>query len=117
MRRREFITLLGGAAAWPLEAGAQQAKVYTIGVLTLTRPNPGPLLKALREGLRDVDYVEGHNLRLEIRSAPGSPDLQFEKAVELVRLSVDLIVTFFTPAAVGCKTGHARHTNCNGRCG
>ena len=103
MRRREFITLLGGAAAWPLEAGAQQAKVYTIGVLTLTRPNPGPLLKALREGLRDVDYVEGHNLRLEIRSAPGSPDLQFEKAVELVRLGVDLIVTFFTPAAVAAK--------------
>ena len=50
-----------------------------------------------------MDYVEGHNLRLEIRSAPGSPDLQLEKAVELVRLNVDLIVTFFTPAAVAAK--------------
>ena len=117
MRRREFIALLGGAAAWPLEAGAQQAKVYTIGVLTLTRPNPGPLLKALREGLRDVDYIEGHNLRLEIRSAPGSPDLQFEKAAELVRLRRRSYRHILHPSRGRCKTGHARHTNCNGRCG
>src|SRR4051795_11284522 len=104
MRRREFITgLAGAAAAWPVVASAQQAKVYTIGVLTLTRPNPGPLLKALREGLRDADYIEGQNLRLEIRSAPGSPDVQLEKASELVRLNVDLIVTFFTPAAAAAK--------------
>ena len=87
MKRREFITRLGGAAAWPVSGRAQLAKVYTIGVLTLTRPNPGPLLKALREGLRDADYIEGQNLRLEIRSAPGSPDVQLEKASELVRLT------------------------------
>ena len=68
MRRREFITLLGGAAvAWPVMARAQQATVYTLGVLTL--PNPEPLLKALREGLRDAGYVEGGNLRLEIGGA------------------------------------------------
>jgi putative ABC transport system substrate-binding protein len=105
MRRREFITLVGGATVvWPLAAhGQQPARVYTIGVLSLARPNPGPLLKALREGLRDADYIEGHNLRLEIRSAPGRPDLQLEKAAELVRLKVDLIVTFFTPAAVAAK--------------
>ena len=64
MKRRRFITLLGSAAAgWPLSAQAQLAKVYTVGVLTLTRPNPGPLLKALREGLRDANYIEGQNLR------------------------------------------------------
>jgi putative ABC transport system substrate-binding protein len=104
MRRREFITLLGGAAAaWPLAARAQQARVYTIGVLTLTGPNPEPLLEALREGLRDAGYVEGRNLRLEIRSAAGRPDLQLEKAAELVRLKVDLIVTFFTPTALAAK--------------
>lgn len=104
MKRRRFITLLGSAAAgWPLSAQAQLAKVYTVGVLTLTRPNPGPLLKALREGLRDANYIEGQNLRLEIRSAPGSPDVQLEKASELVRLNVDLIVTFFTPAATAAK--------------
>ena len=103
MQRREFITLLGGATAWPLTVRAQQARIYTIGALTLASPSPEPLLKALLEGLRDAGYVEGRNLRLEIRSAAGRPDLQLEKAVELVRLKVDLIVTFFTPAALAAK--------------
>src|SRR4029077_18410182 len=103
MRRREFISLLGGVAAWPISARAQQTRVYTIGVLTLASPNPEPLLTALREGLRDAGYVEGRNLRLEIRSASGRPDVQSEKAAELVRLKVDLIVTFFTPTALAAK--------------
>jgi ABC-type uncharacterized transport system substrate-binding protein len=103
MRRREFIALVGGAAAWPLVVRAQQARVYTIGVLTLINPNPEPLLKALREGLSDAGYVEGRNLRLEIRSAAGTPDLQLENAAELVRLKVDLIVTSFTPATLAAK--------------
>jgi putative ABC transport system substrate-binding protein len=104
VNRRDFITLLGGAVAgWPLAARAQQARVYTIGVLTLTSPSPEPLLKALREGLHDAGYVEGRNLRLEIRSAAGSPDLQLERATELVRLKVDLIITFFTPTALAAK--------------
>jgi ABC-type uncharacterized transport system substrate-binding protein len=105
MRRRDFITLLVGAAvAWPLSAQAQQqTRIYTIGVLTLNSPNPELLLEALREGLRDVGYVEGRNLRLQIRSAAGRPDLQLEKAAELVRLKVDLIVTFFTPSALAAK--------------
>ena len=101
MRRRDFVVLMGGVVAWPPVASAQQARVYTIGVLTL--PNPEPLLKALREGLRDAGYVEGRNLRLEVRSAAGRPDLQLEKAAELVRLKVDLIVTFFTPTALAAK--------------
>ena len=104
MKRREFITLLGGAAAaWPLATRAQQARVYTIGVLTLISPSPEPLLKALREGLRDAGYVESRNLHLEIRSAAGRPDLQLEKATELVHLKVDLIITFFTPTALAAK--------------
>jgi putative tryptophan/tyrosine transport system substrate-binding protein len=104
-RRRDFITLLGGAAvAWPLSALAQQqTRIYTIGVLTLNSPNPELLLEVLREGLRDMGYVEGRNLRLQIRSAAGRPDLQLEKAAELVRLKVDLIVTFFTPSALAAK--------------
>ncbi len=77
--------------------------MYTIGVLSLTSPSPEPLLKALREGLRDAGYVEGRNLRLEIRSAAGRPDLQLEKATELVHLKVDLIITFFTPTALAAK--------------
>jgi putative ABC transport system substrate-binding protein len=104
LKRCNFITLLGSTAAvWPLRARAQDARAYTIGVLTLTSPNPEPLLNALREGLRDAGYVESRNLRLEIRSAAGKPDLQLEKAAELVRLKVDLIVTFFTPTALAAK--------------
>ena len=105
MKRREFITLLGGAAAsWPLAVRAQQETIiYTIGVLTLSNPNPEQLLEALREGLRDAGYVDGRNLRLVVRSATGRPDLQLEKATELVRLKVDLIVTFFTPSALAAK--------------
>jgi ABC-type uncharacterized transport system substrate-binding protein len=101
VKRREFIAVLGGVAVWPVVGRAQQARVHTLGVLTL--PNPEPLLKALREGLRDAGYVEGDNLRLEIRSAAGKPDIQLEKAAELVRLRVDLIVTFFTPSALAAK--------------
>jgi putative ABC transport system substrate-binding protein len=70
----------------------------------LTNPDPEPLLRALREGLEDAGYVEGRNLRLEIRSAAGKPDLQLERAAELVRLKVDLIVTFFTPSALAAKS-------------
>jgi putative ABC transport system substrate-binding protein len=103
MRRREFMGLISGAAAWPVWARAQQSRMYTVGVLTSTNPNPEPLLKALREGLHDAGYVEGGNLRLEIRLAAGTPDLLLEKAAELVRLKVDLIVTFFTPAALAAK--------------
>jgi|SRR5215211_626897 len=104
MKRRDFITLLGGAAtAWPLVVRAQEARTYTIGVLTLSSRSPEQLLEALREGLRDAEYVEGRNLRLEIRSAAGRPDLQLAKAAELVDLKVDLIVTFFTPSALAAK--------------
>ena len=76
-RRREFIALLGGvAAACPLAGHAEQAaKVYTIGVLALTAPNPDRLLAALRQGLREAGYIEGRNLRLEIRTADARPEL------------------------------------------
>jgi putative tryptophan/tyrosine transport system substrate-binding protein len=103
MKRREVLGIFGGVAAWPLAAWAQQPRMYTIGVLTSASPDTEPLLSALREGLRDAGYVEGRNLLLEIRSAVGGPDLQLEKAAELVRLKVDLIVTFFTPAALAAK--------------
>ena len=103
MRRREFIAGLCGAAASPLAARGQQLKVYTIGVLALTTPNPEPLIAALRDGLREAGYSEGRNLRLEIRTAEGKPELQLDKAAELVRLKVDLIITFFTPAALAAK--------------
>jgi len=62
VRRRAFITLLGGAAAWPITARAQ-AKLPTIGVLVLGSPPPEASLKGLRDRLRDVGYTEDHNIR------------------------------------------------------
>jgi putative tryptophan/tyrosine transport system substrate-binding protein len=105
MRRREFINLLGSAAAaWPLTATAEQAgKVYIIGVLALAAPNPDRLLAALARGLREAGYTEGQNLRLELRTADAKPELLAEKAAELVRLRADVIVAFFTPPALAAK--------------
>jgi len=104
MRRRKFITLLGGTAvAWPLVARAQQAKLPTIGVLVLGSPPPEAFLKELRDRLRDGGYTEGRNIRLEIRNTEGKADLLAEKAAELVRLKVDIIVAFQTPAATAAK--------------
>ena len=104
MKRRAFITLLGGAAVgWPLAARAQQTRVPTIGVLVLGIPDPAPFLKALHEGLRDRNYFDGRNIRLEIRNAEGQQALLAEKAAELVRSKVDIIVVFQTPAALAAK--------------
>ena len=95
MRRREFITLLGGAAAWPLVARAQQPeRVRRIGVLetvsvTLNAAN----YDALRQGLRELGYVEGRNLVIEYRSADGLTGRFPDLATELVRRDVDLIIT------------------------
>jgi hypothetical protein len=117
MRRREFITLLGGAVTWPLVARAQQSRVYTIGVLTLTSPNPEPLLNAFREGLRDAGYVEGRNLRLEIRSASGRPDLQLEKARRAGPPQGRPHRHVLHADRVGGETGNARHSDRDGRRG
>jgi putative tryptophan/tyrosine transport system substrate-binding protein len=104
MRRREFITLLGGAAVtWPLTARAQQAKLPRLGVLVLTSADAQSLGKELREGLCELDYVEGQNFAFEFRSADGNTDRLPELAAELVRLQVDLIVAAYTPCVVAAK--------------
>lgn len=104
MRRRAFIALGGGAAAaWPLALSAQQGKVPTIGVLVLGTPLPGPFLKDLRAGLRDLGYTEGRNIRLEVRTAEGKANLLKDRAAELVRLKVDIIVALQTPACTTAK--------------
>src|SRR5215469_3210114 len=103
MRRREFITLLGGAVSWPLAVRAQ-AKVYAIGILeTLPRAQNQANFAALLNGLRELGYVEGQNLRIEYRSADGQGERFPELAAELVRNRVDLIVTRGTPAARAAK--------------
>jgi putative tryptophan/tyrosine transport system substrate-binding protein len=107
MQRREFIKLVGGAAAsLPLLAArAQQAgKVYRIGFLSYRGcgasldPNG-----AFRRGLREIGYIEGRNLVLECRDAPGQVDRFPDLALELVRLKIDVLVTDGTPASLAAK--------------
>src|SRR6476661_9770522 len=103
MKRRDFITLLGGAASWPLAARAQQPKVPTIGVLVIGNISPEEFWREFRQGLRDLGYVEGQNIRFEFRSAEGHLDRLPELAAELVRLKVNIIVTWFTPTALAAR--------------
>src|SRR5215471_18028082 len=104
MRRREFITLLGGAAAWPLAArAAPLARLVTIGVIAPSIP----AAEGLREGFRELGYVEGRNLRLEYRWAEGSAERYVNVAQELLQLGVDAIVTWGTPATMGARQATA----------
>jgi len=93
MTRRQFITLLGGAAAaWPLAARAQQlAKVPRLGVLLFSTPQADPQMGEARRGLRDLGYVEGHNLTLEYRYADGRPERLPDLAADLVRARPDVV--------------------------
>jgi putative tryptophan/tyrosine transport system substrate-binding protein len=97
MRRREFITLLGGVAWWPLAARAQQPeRMRRIGVL-LGGAEGDPLqqsfIAALRQGLQDLDWTEGRNVTIEYRWTAGDPDRNRKYAAELVSLASDVIVT------------------------
>jgi putative ABC transport system substrate-binding protein len=102
MRRREFITLLGGAAAaWPLAARAQQReRVRRIGLLLATGPEP---LGPFREALGNLGYVEGRNILIQARSAEGQDARLPELAAELVRSRVDVIIAVQTAAAHAAK--------------
>ena len=101
MKRREFITLLGGAAAaWPHAARGQERKFARIGTLVLASADAQSLARALREGLREFGYAGGQNFAFEVRSADGNADRLPELASELARLPVDMIVaTVFGPNA------------------
>jgi putative ABC transport system substrate-binding protein len=107
MRRREFITLLGGAAAttWPQVPRAQQAgKLYRIGILQpAPRAQDGINFDELLQGLLELGYIEGQNLVIEFRSADGRDERFPDLVTELIRLNVDLIVTRGTPAALAAK--------------
>ena len=102
IRRRDFIALLGGAAAWPLAASAQQAgKLPTIGFLGATTPSGGgQLLAAFVRRLRELGWVDGRNVAIEVRWAEGRNERFAEIAAELVRLKVDVRTRFWKPAAL-----------------
>jgi len=98
MRRRDFITILCGAAAWPLTAAAQQsASVPSVGVI-VSASEPHPFADALQRGLDRLGYAEGRNIALEIRYTQGRSDRAAEFATELARSRVAMIVAHFTPA-------------------
>ena len=101
MKRREFIILLSGLAAWPRASRAQDGK--TIGVLVVGAPDPNVFLGVLRQGLHEIGYTEGQNIQLDIRSAEGKAERLPDLAAELVRRRVDVIVGFQTPAVQAAK--------------
>ncbi len=103
MRRRDFLTLLGGTAAWPLAAHAQQTKVHRMGALLLGNADAESFRMELREGLRKSGYIEGQNLLFDFRSAEGELDLLPKLAAELVALKVDVIVALYTPCALAAQ--------------
>jgi putative ABC transport system substrate-binding protein len=104
MRRRKFITLLGGAViAWPLAARAQQPEpMRRIGVLA-GQENHLPEFEAFRKQLQDLAYVEGKNLAIDWRYAERGPDQLPTLAQQLVDLHPDVIVSITTPATAAVK--------------
>src|SRR5215813_9560491 len=107
MRRREFITLLGGAAAaWPLAARAQQTagKTVSVGILALEELSP---IDTFRQALNDLGYVEGKNVRFEHRYAKRRNERFPELANELVGLKADVILTWGIEAALAAKQATA----------
>src|SRR5262245_48939813 len=110
LKRREFLTLLGGAAtAWPLAAHAQPAsKIFRIGFVGLPTADSLPKRpQAFRAALRDLGYEEGRNIVIEFRWADGHYERLPALFSELIRLNVDIIVTHGTPGGLAAKRATA----------
>jgi len=101
MRRREFITLVGGLSAWPVTAHAQQRQPQLVGILSQDL-QPG-LLETFRDELRKLGYVEGQNINIELRDAAGRNERLPALAEELLRLKANVIVAVNTPAVQAAK--------------
>jgi putative tryptophan/tyrosine transport system substrate-binding protein len=103
MKRRKFIAIMAGVAAWPLGAHAQRSKVARIGALYIGIADAESFKNELRDGLRELGYVEGQNIAFEFRSAEGKLDRLPDLAAELVRLKLDVIVALYVPCALAAK--------------
>jgi putative tryptophan/tyrosine transport system substrate-binding protein len=107
MKRREFITLLGGAAAWPIAARAQQPeRMRRIGILLGLAENDLMVqsrMLAFRKGLRDLGWVEGRNVQIDYRFAGGDSDRAMTYAAELVKLAPDVFLANGTPVIVALR--------------
>src|SRR5258705_5102016 len=103
MHRRQFITLLGALAIWPLAAQAQRKKTFRVGILANEK---WPPLDGLRDGLRSLGYVEGQNLELVNRYVEGET-AKYNFAAELVGLPVDVIVTWGTSSSLASNDATA----------
>src|SRR5437764_344815 len=101
MRRREFITLVGGAAAWPVTALGQQATVPVVGFLgSQDAVGWTSYVAAFRAGLADAGFEDGHNVRIDFRWAEGLPKRLPELASDLVRAKASVIVPSVGSAAI-----------------
>jgi|SRR6516162_1944571 len=108
MKRREFITLLGGAAAWPLMARAQQGersrRVSVLIALDETDPEAQRRVKAFRLGMRDLGWAEGRNIQLEYRFTGGTLESINKHVTEVVKLAPDIIVANSTPVIAALRS-------------
>src|SRR5262249_47036104 len=106
MKRREFITLIGGAAAWAF-AGRAQEPAPTVrqargGILSASPPSPA-LFNAFRAGMRERGYIEGQNLSIDVRWPQGTFEQDPAVAAQLARASVEIIVAWSTPAVIAAR--------------